>query len=90
MLDDLKLSLDKLTEKMNEVAVFFCQETKKFKLEELFLDLLNFLRELETAQKVRQWAVSRRCDCGGCVPGEPPATDPGGEETEARGSQERS
>ena len=53
MLDDLKLSLDKLTEKMNQVAEFFCQETKKFKLEELFGDLLNFLRELENAQKVR-------------------------------------
>ena len=52
-LDDLRLSLDKVTEKMNGVAEFFCQETKKFKLEELFIDLLNFLRELETAQKVR-------------------------------------
>ncbi len=60
MLDDLKLSLDKLTEKMNEVAGFFCQETKKFKLEELFLDLLSFLRELGNAQKV---SVRRAPQC---------------------------
>lgn len=51
-LDDLKISLDQVTEKMNQVAVFFCQEVKKFKLEELFGDVLSFLRELENAQKV--------------------------------------
>lgn len=51
----MKLTLDKLTEKMNQVAEFFCQETKKFKLEELFGDLLSFLRELENAQKVRAY-----------------------------------
>lgn len=51
-LDDLKVSLDRVTEKMHKVADFFCQETKKFKLEELFVDLLSFLRELENAQKV--------------------------------------
>lgn len=52
MLDDLKQSLDKVTEKMHDVATFFCQETKKFKLEELFVDLLSFLKELATANKV--------------------------------------
>lgn len=51
-LDDLKLTLDKVTHKMNTVAEFFCQEVKKFKLEELFEDLLKFLRELEKAHEV--------------------------------------
>ena len=37
---------------MGKVAEFFCQDVKKFKLEELFVDILNFLRELENAQKV--------------------------------------
>lgn len=46
------MSLDRVTEKMGKVAEFFCQEPKKFKLEELFVDLLNFLKELENAQKV--------------------------------------
>lgn len=48
----MKVSLDRLTEKISKVAEFFCQETKKFKLEELFADILNFLRELENARKV--------------------------------------
>lgn len=51
-LDDLKVTLDQVTDKMKKVAEFFCQEVKKFKLEELFLDLLNFLKELENAGKV--------------------------------------
>ena len=51
-LDDLKVSLERVTEKMNKVAEFFCLDIKKCKLEELFTDLLNFLRELENAQKV--------------------------------------
>ena len=51
-LDDLKVTLDKVTHKMNAVAEFFCQDVKKFKLEELFADLLNFLRELQKAQEV--------------------------------------
>lgn len=50
------MSLDRVTDKMNRVAEFFCQEVKKFKLEELFADVLNFLRELETAQKVLEAA----------------------------------
>ena len=54
MLDDLKDTLDKVTEKMNAVAEFFCQDVKKFKLEELFGDLLSFLKELETASKVSE------------------------------------
>ncbi len=51
-LDDLHLSLEKVSDKMNKVAKYFCQETKKFKLEELFVDMLAFLRELENANKV--------------------------------------
>lgn len=51
-LGDLKANLDAITKKMNTVAEFFCQDSSKFKLEELFAALLNFLRELENAQKV--------------------------------------
>lgn len=52
-LDDLKIKLDEVTTKMNGVADYFCQETKKFKLEELLIDLLSFLKELESAEKVQ-------------------------------------
>ena len=52
------MTLDKVTQKMNTVAEFFCQEIKKFKLEELFVDLLNFLKELENAQKVKYYINS--------------------------------
>ena len=48
----MKISLEAATKKMNKVANYFCQDTKKFKLEELFLDMLNFFRELENADKV--------------------------------------
>ncbi len=51
-LDDLKASLGAVTKKMNSVAEYFCQDSKKFKLEDLFAAVLNFLRELENAKKV--------------------------------------
>jgi len=51
-LDDLKSSLAAVTKKMNTVAEYFCQDSKKFKLEDLFSSLLSFLRELGNAQKV--------------------------------------
>ena len=53
-LEDLKANLAAVTKKMNTVADYFCQDCKKFKLEDLFSSLLKFLKELENAQKVSQ------------------------------------
>ena len=48
----MKATLEGVTTKMISVAEFFCLDVKKFKLEELFSDLLGFLKELENAKKV--------------------------------------
>ncbi len=52
ILSELCDSLDGVSRRMKETATYFCQDVSKFKLDELFKELLNFIKELENAIKV--------------------------------------
>ena len=53
-LDELTASLEGVEKKMKVVAEYFCEDAKKFKLEELFSELLLFVRGFEGAVEVRK------------------------------------
>ena len=42
-----------LEEKLKKVAEFFCEDKKKFKIEELFVRLLKLVEQLPVLAKVR-------------------------------------
>ena len=46
-------SVSDLEEKLKKVAEFFCEDKKKFKIEELFGRLLKFVEQLPVLAKVR-------------------------------------
>ena len=51
-LDDLQASMGDVSEKMKSAAQYFCQDTSKFKLEDLLAELLTFVKDFTNAKKV--------------------------------------
>ena len=47
-----------LEEKLKKVAEFFCEDKKKFKIEELFVRLLKLVEQLPVLAKVRTIAYA--------------------------------
>lgn len=50
-------SVHDLEEKLKKVAEFFCEDKKKFKIEELFMRLLKFVEQLPVLAKVRTLCI---------------------------------
>ena len=51
-LDDLQASLKTVNDKIKSAAQYFCQDTSKFKLEELIKELLTFVKDFSNAKTV--------------------------------------
>lgn len=51
-MEELSTNLGEVEKKMMTVAEYFCEDHNKFKLEELFSELLSFIQQFEEAAKV--------------------------------------
>ncbi len=81
ILSELCEGLDKVSGQMKETASYFCQDSSKFKLEELLKELLNFIKELENALKVIKLhtLTPHMLSLLTTLTGEPPTCSIGGE-----------
>ena len=64
-LDELSGSLKSIEKKTKEIAEYFCEDVKKFKIENLLSELLAFVNGFEAAVEVG--VVCSLCGCGLCV-----------------------
>ena len=64
-LDELSGSLKSIEKKTKEIAEYFCEDAKKFKIENLLSELLAFVSGFEAAVEVG--VVCGLCGCGLCV-----------------------
>ena len=53
-LDELSEGLKNIEKQVKEIADYFCEDPKKLKIEELFSELLAFVRTYEAAVEVRK------------------------------------
>ena len=53
-LDELSKGLKNIEKQVKEIADYFCEDPKKLKIEELFSELLAFIRTYEAAVEVRK------------------------------------
>ena len=51
-MDDLQGSMENVSKKTKSAAQYFCQDASKFKLEELLVEILTFVRDFSNAKKV--------------------------------------
>ena len=51
-LEDLQASLKQVSDMMKSTAQYFCQDSSKFKLEELLGEILTFVKDFTSAKKV--------------------------------------
>ena len=49
---ECKETLDRVSQKKDQLAVYFCEESKNLKLEELFKQLQSFVTDLNGAKEV--------------------------------------
>ena len=52
-LDELSESLHTVEKKMQTAANYFCEDAKKFKLEDLLKEILVFIQQFQSAAEVR-------------------------------------
>ena len=66
-MEECEATFNRISEKKKELAIYFCEESEKLKLEELFQQLRDFVRDVNHAREVcntfseLRYSISKGC-----------------------------